>query len=81
MQKFAFMGGLAAIALVLLPPIGTGAEHLFALHMAQHLLLIAGAAPLLVASGALDRIFRIPVVQELMQPVTAWVLFVGIFLL
>lgn len=81
MQKFAFMGGMTAIALVLLPPIGTGAEHLFALHMTQHLLLIAGAAPLLVASGALDRFFRIAVVRELPQPVTAWILFVGVFLL
>ena len=78
MQKLAFGGGMVAIALVLLPPISTAAEHLFAFHMLQHLLIIAAAAPLLIASRAFERFQRN--IAALAQPVTAWIAFVGIFL-
>jgi cytochrome c oxidase assembly factor CtaG len=47
-----------------------GAAMLFSLHMAQHLLLIALAAPLAVLGG----------VQVRIKPVRAWLLFVAVFL-
>ena len=50
----------------------TSASQLFAAHMAQHLLLVAVAAPLLAAS-------RIRPIS--LPPVWAWLLFVGTFLL
>jgi putative membrane protein len=73
-QKLALAGGIAALALVVLPPLGSGAEQLFSLHMVQHLLLIAIAAPLLAVSGVFGGLHRFA------QPVTAWLAFVGIFL-
>jgi putative membrane protein len=73
-QKLALAGGLGTLALVVLPPLGSGAEQLFSLHMVQHLLLIAIAAPLLAISGVFDGLRRFA------QPVTAWLAFVGIFL-
>jgi putative membrane protein len=48
--------------------------------MVQHLLLIALAAPLLVASRAIDRLQRFTLVRTFTQPVVAWIAFVGIFL-
>jgi putative membrane protein len=44
----AFLGGLTVVAAALLSPIDTLAASLFWLHMCQHMLLIAVAAPLLV---------------------------------
>ncbi|HEX4104813.1 MAG TPA: cytochrome c oxidase assembly protein [Rhizomicrobium sp.] len=70
LQKSAVVAGLATIAAVLLPPLSRLGETLFAAHMAQHLLLIAVAAPLLVAGGISLRV----------RPLWAWILFVGIFL-
>jgi putative membrane protein len=68
------MGALALTgALVILAGVGLlnrGAEQLFALHMTQHLLLIALAAPLAVLGG----------VGISLRPVWAWALFVGAFL-
>ena len=61
-------GGLGVIALVLV--LNGAGQMLFAAHMAQHLLLIALAAPLLVLGTG-----RIAV-----RPVFAWCLFVGVFL-
>jgi putative membrane protein len=79
-QKVAFAGGLVAIALAALPPISSAAEQLFAFHMVQHLLLIALAAPLLVASRAFDGLQRFVLVRKFTQPAAAWIAFVGIFL-
>jgi cytochrome c oxidase assembly factor CtaG len=45
-------------------------DLLFSVHMAQHLLLIAVASPLLVLAGVRVRV----------PPLAGWVLFVGIFL-
>jgi cytochrome c oxidase assembly factor CtaG len=45
----AFAAGTAAVAVALLPPLDTAAEHLFAAHMTQHMLLMVVAAPVLVA--------------------------------
>jgi putative membrane protein len=44
----AFAAGLAAVAVALVSPLDTLAEGLFAAHMAQHMLLVMVAAPLLV---------------------------------
>jgi cytochrome c oxidase assembly factor CtaG len=69
MLKLSALAGafLALLAVRLLQP---AAELLFAAHMAQHLLLIAIAAPLLVLAGLEIR----------MPPLAGWGLFVGIFL-
>jgi len=58
---------LALLAVALLWPM---AHLLFAAHMAQHLLLIAAVAPLLVLAGARMRI----------APLLGWTLFVVLFL-
>ncbi len=68
----------AAILFVLLPPLSDAAGQLFAAHMLQHLLLIAVAAPLLVASGALENFSRRMAWSN--RPLIAWALFVGTFL-
>jgi putative membrane protein len=47
-QALAFAAGLAAVALALVSPLDTLSGALFAAHMAQHMLLIMVAAPLLV---------------------------------
>jgi len=46
-RHWAFGGGLAAIALALATPLDVVAEHLFAIHQVQHLLL-RGVAPMLL---------------------------------
>jgi putative membrane protein len=68
MRRIAFAAALLVVAgVIALEPLG---QQLFAFHMAQHLLLIALAAPLLVLGG----------IQIPMRPVWAWSLFVGVFL-
>jgi cytochrome c oxidase assembly factor CtaG len=69
MLKLSAAGGavLALLAVRLLQP---AAEQLFAAHMAQHLLLIAIAAPLLVLAGLEIRV----------PPLTGWGLFIVVFL-
>ena len=47
-----FVCALAVIALALLSPIDAFAEKLFSVHMAQHLLLVLVAAPLIALSNA-----------------------------
>jgi putative membrane protein len=47
-QAAAFAAGLAVVALALVSPLDTLAGVLFAAHMAQHMLLVMVAAPLLV---------------------------------
>lgn len=59
--------GLVIVGVALLAPLG---QMLFAAHMAQHLLLIALAAPLLVLGG----------VNVRLPPVTGWLVFVAVFL-
>lgn len=61
--------GLVILA-VLLPPLSAMAQMLFSAHMAQHLLLIAIAAPLLVLGG----------LQIKAPPTASWTSFVGLFL-
>jgi len=70
-RNLCLAGTVTAVAVTVLPPLGSIADQLFSAHMAQHLLLIAVAAPLLAAS-------RIQPVS--IRPVAAWVAFVGTFL-
>jgi cytochrome c oxidase assembly factor CtaG len=76
-RRATLTGGIAAIAVVLLPPLSRDAELLFSFHMVQHLLLIAVAAPLLAISGYFQ---RFSIIRKLVQPVPAWIAFVSIFL-
>jgi putative membrane protein len=68
MRRISLVAALLVVAgVIALEPLG---QQLFAFHMAQHLLLIALAAPLLVLGG----------IQIAMRPALAWSLFVGVFL-
>ena len=80
-RRLSLAAGSLVVALTVLPPLSGVAAQLFSAHMAQHLLLIVVAAPLLIASGAFDGLQRYAIVQRLTRPVPAWILFVGIFLL
>jgi putative membrane protein len=51
-QAASFGGGLVIVAVALLSPLDSVADQLFSAHMAQHLLLIAVAAPLLALGAA-----------------------------
>ena len=53
-----FYGGLAIVAFALMSPLDVLAQWLFSAHMIQHLLLLVGAPPLLVASAPLDPLRR-----------------------
>ena len=79
-QHIELAGGVAAIVLVLSPPLSGAAEQLMSFHMLQHLLLIAVAAPLIVVSRALESLQRWGWVRALAQPVPAWTAFVGVFI-
>ncbi|HEX3945191.1 MAG TPA: cytochrome c oxidase assembly protein [Rhizomicrobium sp.] len=68
-RKTFLSAGTAMALAVVIPPLSTFSQELFAGHMAQHLILIAIAAPL-IARG-----LRISV-----SPVGAWVAFVSTFL-
>ena len=70
-KRVATVLGLVAILIAVMPPLSTAAVQLFAAHMAQHLLLVAVAAPLLAASRM--RPISLPAVW-------AWLAFVGTFL-
>jgi putative membrane protein len=62
---------VAALVLALVGYLSWAADMLFSVHMAQHLLLIAVAAPLLVLGGVKIRLL----------PLAGWGLFVAVFLL
>lgn len=79
MRRLALLGGVAAVAFAVLPPLGEIAAQLFSGHMAQHLLLIVVAAPLLVASRTFD-CERVDLLRPLLRPATAWIAFVSVFL-
>jgi len=69
-QPLALLLGVASAALAIFPPLSSAAQILFAAHMAQHLLLITVAAPLLALGGCTLRV----------RPVWAWTIFVSVFL-
>jgi cytochrome c oxidase assembly factor CtaG len=80
-RKICLAAGLLTVAVTVAPPLSGISAQLFSIHMAQHLLLIVVAAPLLVVGGVPDDLQRFAVMRKLTQPVTAWVTFVGTFLL
>jgi putative membrane protein len=74
-----FVGSLVTFGLALLRPMSRLAEQLFSFHMAQHLLLMLAAAPLVVASRpvyvalwALPRSARKAIGRAGAQPAVAW---------
>jgi putative membrane protein len=76
-----FAAGLAAVAMAMAPPLEAAAGRRLSAHMAQHLLLMLVAAPLLAAGQpagvALD---RLPIVRRLvMNPLVVLTLFIGGF--
>ncbi len=89
-----FISGLAVTALALVGPPGAYDDTFFFAHMAQHVLLVLLAAPLLVlgdpvllalraSSPAVRRRWLVPayrsgVVRRLASPVTGWLLLVGV---
>jgi cytochrome c oxidase assembly factor CtaG len=70
---------LVVCALVALPPLASLAQHLFAAHMLQHLLLIVVAAPLFAVSRPLGRLHA-RFAEWLTRPAVAWLLFTATFL-
>ena len=90
-RSAAFFGGLFAIAVALLSGIGRYDTTLFSIHMAQHLLLMLVAAPLLVLAAPVTQLLRaaspavrqrrlVPVLHSsivgaLGHPVVAWLTF------
>jgi cytochrome c oxidase assembly factor CtaG len=92
-RTWAFLAGLAVLAVALLSPLATYADALFSVHMVQHLLLTMVAAPLLVlgtpvsllvrAVGrpghrAVMRVLRSWPVAVLTHPLLAWLGFAGV---
>jgi putative membrane protein len=69
MRRLSALAGAGA-ALACTGLLARWGEMLFAAHMAQHLLLIAAAAPLLVLGG----------VEIRLPPLAGWALFVSVFL-
>jgi cytochrome c oxidase assembly factor CtaG len=57
-EAVAFAAGWGTLALALLPPLDGLAETLFTAHMAQHVLLVGVAAPLLVLARPLPAALR-----------------------
>lgn len=87
-QAFYFWGGLLVAALALLSPLDEGASHLFTLHMAQHMLLLLVAPPLMalaVPPSLLGWVHQRPALRRtfraLWAPLPAFVLFNGTLLL
>lgn len=80
-RKLCLAGGAIAVAAAILPPLADVSEQLFAAHMMQHLLIIVVATPLLVLSRAFEGLHRFALFRRLTQPVWAWTIFVGVFLL
>ena len=90
----AYLVALVAVGFALLSPVDTLSDDLLTVHMAQHLLLVAVAAPLLAASGIgtlalraashdVRATYLLPflhsrVVTMLTFPVVGWLAFIGV---
>jgi len=86
-ERAAFGTGLVVLALALLSPLGTYAEDLLSVHMAQHLLITLVAAPLLLMGRPLAALARVApggdrgrgrisgALRWLSHPVVAWTQF------
>jgi putative copper resistance protein D len=57
-RQWAFWGGLAVLVLALLSPIDTYSDVLLVVHMAQHMLLMLVAAPLLLLAAPMTTLLR-----------------------
>ena len=93
-RTFAFLGGLATIAVALLSGISAYDASLFSVHMVQHVLLTLVAAPLIAlgapittilraATPGVRRRFLLPILHSrvlriLAFPVVAWLIFAGV---
>jgi cytochrome c oxidase assembly factor CtaG len=93
-RTWAFLGGLAAIAVALMSGIGRYDTALFSVHMVQHLLLTLAAAPLLVLGAPVTLLLRaasastrqrwlLPmlhsrVLRVIGHPVVAWLAFAAV---
>lgn len=90
----AYLAGIVAVGLALLSPVDTLSDDLLTVHMVQHLLLVAVAAPLFAASGIgtlalraapadLRQRYLLPflhsrLVTALTFPVVGWLAFAGV---
>ncbi|MHB8893197.1 MAG: cytochrome c oxidase assembly protein [Candidatus Limnocylindrales bacterium] len=90
----AFVAGIVAVGLALLSPVDTLSDDLLTVHMVQHLLLVAVAAPLFAASGIgtlalraasadVRQRYLLPflhsrVISALTFPVVGWLAFAGV---
>ena len=93
-QRWAFLAGLAAVAVALQSGIARYDTTLFSLHMVQHLLLTLIAPPLLALGAPITQLLRassprnrqrliVPflhsrVMSVLTHPILAWILFAGV---
>lgn len=57
-RRACFYGGMAVVALALASPLATYSDRLFYVHMIQHLVLVFGAAPLIVLGAPLALLAR-----------------------
>src|SRR5205807_1780269 len=85
-QWACFWTGVLALAAALVSPLDAGADLLFTLHMAQHMLLLLVAPPLLalaVPPALIGRLYRQPrlagLLHRMWSPVASLVLFNGSF--
>jgi cytochrome c oxidase assembly factor CtaG len=93
-RTIAFMAAMTALAFALISGIGRYDTSLFSVHMAQHVLLMLVAAPLIALSAPVTLILRLssattrrrwilPILHSrplrvLAFPVTAWIIFAGV---
>ena len=93
-QTLAYLAGVTAVGMALLSPVDTLSDDLLTVHMVQHLLLVAVAAPLFALSGIGTLILRtatstvrnryvLPflhsrVVGALTFPIVGWIAFAGV---
>lgn len=93
-QRWAFLAGLAVVAVALQSGIAAYDTTLFSVHMVQHLLLTLAAPPLLALGGPITQVLRaaspatrkrllIPILHSRLvavigHPVVAWLVFAGV---
>jgi putative membrane protein len=73
-RRIAFSLGLLSILVAFSPPLAPLAPKLFAAHMAQHVLLLAVAPPLIMLSLVRTRLWQ-SLPRALSHPLLAWTLF------
>ncbi len=93
-QRWAFLGGLAAIALALLSGLARYDTTLFSVHMVQHILLALVAPPLVALGAPITQVMRassaetrqrvlLPILHSrivtvLTHPIVAWLVFTAV---